>query len=281
MSEDLYKIREDPFIVKTDSNSYELKPYTVDYLDDNKIAELLARAGREYIKKGLCALSPDFSNAFEKLGKLSPKAENASLLLLLDDELKKLNEIVDVEILSELAEDYIYDECFRVEKNLKKYKESHVNWQYHTEERIIVNLQENYLNKMENTDATTWINEQVSYLHSYLSLILDSFMPFYCGNLTEAQRKAEQRKRDVIFVKICQGLCFFYDLYTYKEYDRKRYSIIDILAFRSVLRDPYNRYPLTVDGLYDCFDCFIRRIDEFGYVEQLEGLEFLNINFIN
>ena len=253
-----------------------ISPYTVDFVDKDRMAEILASAGRDYIKQGLQLLCPDFINVFRQMGSISnSKKENAELLKILEHHIENMNSLIDIDDIMRVKADVIYRECEELEGFLMDYKRKNPGWVY-TLDADSIRKKEKKLERLAGLDVEEWCLGAVDKVKSDILQTIKNIKPYYEKGISEGMRKWEQRNRDLFFVMIIQGLCFFYDVYEPDMcFSKGYYSIVDILAIRAALKDN-PRYPLNLTGFYSCLDSFHRRIEEFediNFIRVLSGLD--------
>lgn len=279
----LIKTRRDPFVVDdsycrilADSPCWVVRPYTVDALDKEKTAFQLVAAGRDYIKKGLCLLCPDFVNIFNQWpADTAPKKENRLLLELLEEHINNIESYIDYDFLYELRADEVYDKCLKLEKTVKVCKR--FNLVELEEKQKELEALANRDIEQEIKDYTAGIIEAVR--REYLDLI-NSIKPFCQPGLSNTMRRTETQNRDLFFIMILQGLCFFYDYYSPDSiFNKFNYSVLDILAVYSTLKDTEDNkrwFPFSVNGLYGCFNAFMCGFGVFGDLRDLREQEDFN-----
>lgn len=281
---DLVKTRRDMFVVEgsncrflEDSINWVVRPYTVDALDKEKTAFQLVTAGRDYIKKGLCLLCPDFVNIFNQWpADTAPKKENRLLLELLEEHINNIEAYIDFDFLCELRANELYEECLKLENTVKVCKRFNLV-ELEEKQKELETLSNRDI-EQEIKDYTAGVIEAVR--REYLDLV-NSIKPFCQPGLSNTMRRTETQNRDLFFIMILQGLCFFYDYYSPSSiFNKFNYSVLDILAVYSTLKDTEDNkkwFPFSVNGLYGCFDAFMFGFGVFGKLKELKAQEDFNI----
>ena len=262
---ELKRVREDIFRCKF-FNDISLCPYDIDFVDKDEMVEKLAKAGRAYVKRGLCLLSREFKGLFDNAPKFrSTKEENVYFLELLKE---KVNQLYDMDF-SEVVEqknNQIYAECEELERELKQKIYSTYMKDYGEKLRAKLQAKADF-------DSVGWVENHRQNIISILQSIIEQSEVYYVVK-NETARKQEQRCRDLIFCQIMQGLSFFYDndCPVYDGTDtpmfsdlRAKYSIIDILSIRACLGLDYDRYSIdSIVSYFHCLEAFHRDIEEFS-----------------
>lgn len=263
----LKRVREDIFRCNF-FNEMVICPYDIDFVDKDEMVEQLAKAGREYVKRGLCLLSNGFKGLFDSAPAFkNTKEENKYYLELLKEKVSQLYDIDFSEVV-EQKNNQIYAECEELERELKQ--KIYTTYMKEYGEKLRAELQ-----AKADFDTIGWVENHRQNIISILQSIVEQTEVYYMVK-NETARKQEQRNRDLIFCQIMQGLSFFYDndcpVYDDDETEqaafsdlRAKYSIIDILSIRASLGFEYDKYSLDSVGAYfHCLEAFHRDIEEFS-----------------
>lgn len=228
---------------------YDLYAFSVDAIGYEEVGKGLADVDRETLKRILSAMSPDFERIFREAPAFkTTKDENRyyvdMLGRLLNFTVSEVPEEVYLKLIQDEA-DTLYDECTRLNHNLNVLKSS----SYST----YSDIQEQRGHLL----FTAGIDAEQSLKSRFISYFEDGFSLYktckqYYEIKTETVRKSEQRNRNLLFIYMLMGLCYFYDLYhppIYNKEVRYLYSIMDVLYLYNKYHG-YNRFLPTVEGIW-------------------------------
>lgn len=201
-------------------------------IDADAMAPVLSRyVNRDALKEKLSVLNSDFKALFNAAPLFkNTKEENKFYFQLLKSIYNKGVQPfkVDENVIRGYFEDVIYDECFEAEQSLyyaidrlEEYKKAKESDHYYTDiskaqERVDKAGVELYkaLDKEADVEVKKCIDSVDRVIHEDVGYIINLLDGFYTyENKTDAQRKQEQRLRDVLFNYIVIGFCYYYDNY--------------------------------------------------------------------
>lgn len=205
------------------------------------VEKALCAAGRDYTKKYLSLLCSDFAEVFKKTKKMSSRDENVFLLELVKDKLLNLWDLLDIEEMVQQKADEIYDECLKLEKELK------VLSLCSCEDMVLKKQKEEKLLKACSRDAVEEVEKAVYDLVFSVEEAVSTVEAIYSDLSTANLKKKESRHREESFVRLVYCLGLIFDSF-----------VFDMVALRACLLDTkFNEdYKLTKDGFFSCFEDF-------------------------
>lgn len=233
-----HRKREPGFSLLIDMYKTEESEEDLYFLD---VEKALCAAGRDYTKKYLSLLCSDFADIFKQTKKMSSRDENLFLLEMVKDKLLNLWDLLDIEEMVQQKADEIYDDCLRLENELKALSLCSC------EDMVLKKQKEETLLKACSRDAVEEVEKAVYDLAFSVEEAVSTVDAIYSDLSTANLKKKESRHREESFVRLVYCLGLIFDS-----------SVFDMVALRACLLDTkFNQdYELTTDGFFSCLEDF-------------------------